>query len=475
MDENPNHFLQLTDAVTTRMCAVRIDPADAYLPVGRLFDKYLKRPPLAELLDEGRITEESAEVLTSLQDLVYMSTDEGRLTDVFAGVEVLQGPRTLGLEEVPEPERTRVRDTEVLLLDLTLDRNNVGYERNWKGFHRRRWDRNADVYSDFVAACLERELGADAVEEAPSLETTQQRLDLVKAVATRIWESEFENYSRFTGRKLVYKTGDETVMNIVEGVGGGICSEKVQALKFITDHYGLESEYVLAGPDVPEPVPEERLREMLTTFDFRFSRRFMRYWQHLALVYRIDGAEVLVDATNGNIPFMFLRDGEAAGILGYGPKAPVRVKMAVRPEDFYYHRVSQDIPEDLLFAMEGWVPHVDLVQVFDNELGLFISSGFMVAPVVYRSERAYERLRREYVEVCGREGLPCAVSSEWALDSDLGEGFAAQHEAVAARVMDARAHLLARYDDCHGPGHEAGLVVIGLRRYVSKDKLATGS
>ena len=54
------------------------------------------------------------------------------------------------------------------------------------------------------------------------------------------------------------------------------------------------------------------------------------------------------------------------------------VRMAVKEEDFYYHAVSQDIVEDMIFAMEGWIPYVDLVQVFDNELGLCISKDYMV-------------------------------------------------------------------------------------------------
>ena len=146
---------------------------------------------------------------------------------------------------------------------------------------------------------------AERAKRIGDLETTDDRSDFIHALALRIWEADFENYSRFAGRKLVFKSGDETVLNIAEG-RGGICSEKVQALKFLTDQYGLESEYVLSGPATPDPVPEDRLRQLLDTLDFRFSKRFMRYWQHLALLYKIDGAELLVDATNGNVPFLFV-------------------------------------------------------------------------------------------------------------------------------------------------------------------------
>ena len=167
-------------------------------------------------------------------------------------------------------------------------------------------------------------------------------------------ESEFENYSRFVGERLMFKTGDETVRNIAAG-SGGICTEKVQALKFLTDHYGLESEYVIGGDSAEGAVPVEKLREMLQTFDFRFARRYMRYWQHAALLYRIDGIPVLVDATNGNIPFLFLAGEAAEKLLGYENKPSVKVRMVEAEEDYYYHRVAQDIPQNLFFAMEGWL------------------------------------------------------------------------------------------------------------------------
>ena len=457
MSTNPNQILQITDAVTTRRAAVRIDPADADLPLSGLLDKYLKHAPLAGLVEDNRATEDSAETLASLQDLVYAVTDDGRLIDMFAGVEFAQGGRALSPGDSVAPLPIRVEGTDAALFDLVIDRENVGYERNWKGFNRRRWDRHAGTFSDFVDSCLDNDTNGE-----PGLETPDRQTAFIRSVAKRVWDADFENYSRFIGRKLVYKTGDETLLNIVAGAGG-ICSEKVQALKFITDHHGLESEIVFAGPDVPNPAPEDHLRELLSTFDFRASNRLMRYWQHLALLYHLDGADLLVDATNGNIPFLFLAADAADRLLGPVDKPPVRVRMAMRAEEFYYHRVSQDIPEKLLFAMEGWIPDIDLVQVFDNELGLYISSDFFVAPVIYRTKRAYSHLRRQYLQACVEARMPCAVSAKWDLDSPQGQRFVSRHEAAAARIMECEEHLLRRYDDCHGPGHEGGLAVIELQ------------
>ena len=456
-----NVILQFTDLVTTRRSALRIDPPDLDLTLENLLDKYLKHPPLALLREERRVAADSEETLTAIQDLVYISSDSGSLTGMFEGVEFLQDGRFLDADDTPHSEPVTIGEKDALVVDLRIDRTGVGYDRNWVGFHRRRWDRHSDTFTDFVAESLEMRFGSEFAKWSGGLKSTGDKTDFIHALALRIWEADFENYSRFSGRKLVFKSGDETVLNIIGG-RGGICSEKVQALKFLTDHFGLKSEYVLSGPATPDPVPEERLRQLLDTLDFRFSKRFMRYWQHLALLYRFDGMEFLVDATNGNVPFLFLSGPEAEGVLGYESKRPVRVRMAVKEEDFYYHRVSQDIVEDMIFAMEGWIPYVDLVQVFENELGLCITKDYMVAPVVFRMEKTFDTMRREYLRVCDEAGLDCEVSDQWGFTGPIGESFATGDPEKVEHILDSYDHLLDRYDEAHGPGHEAGLAVIRL-------------
>ena len=463
MSDEQNLILQMTDLVTGRRCPMRIDPQDWTLLLSGLLDKYLKDCPVQALVKDNALTPESAEVLQDLQDLVYVPSDGGRLRGMYAGVEFKQHDRTLGLDEVLEIETARVGGARVDLIDIAIDRTSAGYDRNWVGFHRRRWDRHAELYSSFVGETLARDYSGEEAERIVLLETTDHKVKLLRSLGRRIWESEFENYSRFVGRKLPFKTGDETVHSIIDGAGG-ICTEKVQALKFLTDHFGLQSEYILAGVDTKSPVPEDRLRELLTTFDFRFAKRYMRYWQHLALLYTIDGATVLVDDTNGNIPFLFLKGEEHRSLLDSDGKVPVAVRMVMEDEDFYYHSVSQDIPENLLFAMEGWIQHVDLVQVFENELGLLLTPDFYVTPIVFRHPRGYERERRRYLEACDRAGMECSVNSAWTLDSPLGRRFAERHPRASEKILLARDHLLERYDDWEGPGHDAGLVVVALQR-----------
>ena len=408
------------------------------------------------------MTGESAETLGNLQDLVYVVSDGGVRGEMFKGAAFRQGGRKTELESPPEAVVTREGDREVSLIDIEIDRMNVGYDRNWTGFHRSRWERDAPFYSRFVTDSLRRDHSEDQIGAILELVNKEQKVELLRSLAQRIWESQFENYSRFIGRKLRFKTGDETVRNIVDG-GGGICAEKVQALKFLTDHYGFRSEYVIAGHDTRRPVPEARLRELLVTFDFRFAKRDMRYWDHTALLYTLDGTTILVDATNGNIPFLFLENGAAERLLGYDDKSPLRVRMTVNDEDFYYHRVAQDIPRNLFFALEGWIADADLMQVFENELGLYVSEDWFVTPIAFKDRADYDRLERRYVQVCGRAGLDCSVSDTWDLDTPLGRRFAEQEAETSEKILLAKEHLLRRYDWWDGDGHQAGLVTVALR------------
>ena len=475
--------LQVTDGVSGRRFALRMDGEHAGWTLRRLLERYLRDCPLDELLLAGRVTPRSAEELQAIQDYVYAVSDEGALLDVYPGVVFRQGGAAVGLDETPVASTVRVGDADVALLDVAVDRLGAGYDRNWVGFHRRRWEADAGGYAEFVRETLDQGLGAGADEavagdrervqeslersicsgadDAVAMDSPEDAKRVVRALARRVWDSHFENYSRFSGRMITYKTGDETVRNISEGAGG-ICSEKVQALKFLTDRLGLRSRYVLAGADALPPVPEDRLREMLTTFDFRFSKRYMRYWQHVALVYNIGGEEVLVDATNGNVPFLFLEGEAAQRLLRDENKVGLPVRMAVRRERFYYHHVDQSIVEDLYFAMEGWIEDVDLMQVFDNELGLYISRGYFVTPLAYRSDAAFARLAGEYTSASDAAGLRCEVGREWTLDTPLGGRFAAEEPDAAAAVMASRDGLLERFDEYHGDGHDAGLVVVEL-------------
>ena len=460
MDDFPL-ILRISDSYTRRTAALRLERADRHTTLGDILDKYLRSSSVESLLESGAITSDSLRSLSALKDLVYSCNDQGTLTGIFSGIEFrkenvrLEGGEPLQFHESKVGERT------VNLAELTVDRTNAGYDRNWKGFHRRRWDNEPEFFAGFVGETLETALGREKGQRALSLGSFHDRAVFLKTLAKRIWDAPFENYSRFSGQKLMFKTGDETVSNIAAGAGG-ICTEKVQALKFLTDHYGFESEYLIGGDGARPPVPLFRMREMLQTFDFRFARRYMRYWQHAALVYYLDGRTVLVDATNGNIPFLFLEGQAAEALLREHEKEHVRLRMVEVEEEYFYHRVPQDIPLNLFFAMEGWITDADLVQVFENELGLFLSSDFYVMPVPFRSEAEFEKLAGQYQAIASRAGYDCQVSREWSLRSNLGDQFARQEPQGAEGILASRDHLLLRYNEWDVPGHDAGLALMRL-------------
>ena len=463
----PSLILRIIDTVSGRSAALRLDdPADRAAPLGRLLERYLRNAPNDDrLMRTGAITTDGLRSLRSLQDLVYRSDYSGRLTDVFAGVRFLQQGRPAGLAQPASVQSATAGDVPLDLIDVAVDRTDAGYDRNWVGFHLRRWRHDPHCYETFVRTAVVAAYGPSDADRVLRLDTPCRQRQLIRALAVRIWNSDFENYSRFVDEGLRFKTGDETVRNIATGAGG-ICTEKVQALKFLTDHYQLESEYLLGGPNAPGPLPADRLREVLDTFDFRFAQRHMRYWQHAALLYRVDGEPLLVDATNGNIPFLFLR-GEAGRQLlddsAGGDRSSVRVRMVAEAEDYHYHRVDQDIPQNLFFALEGWLDDTDLVQVFENELGLYLSDRHYVMPLPYRSEGEYRRLKSRYEELCRRASFQADVSADWTLDGPVGQELAARRPTVAAGVLAAEDKLIARYNWWDCPDHRAGLAVIALR------------
>ena len=457
-------FLRWTDSLTGRSCVVRVADSDIGAPLAVLEAKYLALDRPRDLVDAGLALADSIADLEAIQDLAFSLSPGGALLGALPGAVYRRGVRELRPEDAPMGKAASVDGVPVSLLDISIDRSEVEPPLDRTGFARRRWDRNRAAFQAFaedaVRGCGDSESASSS--PPPSLDDERGRLEFLRRLALAVWRSPFENYSRFTERKIPYKTGDETVLNIIAG-RGGICSEKVRALKFLTDEYGFKSRYVFAGPDAAGPMPVDRLRQALSRLDFAAARADMRYWQHTALEYIVGGERVLVDATNGNIPFMFARGSEADGVLDEREPAPVRVRMGTYGEDFYYHRAPDDLAESLFYAMENYVPEIDLVQVFDNELGLAITRNFLISPIPYKTEREYDGLAQIYANLAAPRGLDYDVSPNWELEGGVGRAFADSEPSAAGGVMESREHLLRRYERFEGGGYAMGLAAVRLR------------
>jgi len=454
----PIFVLDVRDAATGKQVAIELTRDRALRPLGALLGETLRAEP-EDLVACGRLAPQHVDTFFRLQDLIYPVDDRGALAErPYAGL--IWRRRDDGVLLPPEQpalfERVRRADApDVLLLSLEVDRQGLRYERNWRGFHARRSARFRSDAQRLLAEALdgwsvvggrwsERESGTD--HRPP---TTDHRL--IEAAAQRIWQADFENYSRFLTPAIRLKTGDETVASILGG-WGGVCTEKVLALKYLTDAHGIESRVVFAGPHTRAPIPLGELRVMLDeldSYDFTYARRYMRYWDHVALEYELgDGSRWLVDPSNGNTPFLC---DPAAPYLDEGSKRrSIPVRMLAVEEPVMYHRVPESLGLDFLFAWETWVADVDLMQVFDNHLGLLVGREFYVTVAVWGSETkrsvAIDGWRR-YAEEQGlrlglleRDGLTVTEAERCTAAS-----FAASQPQQSRACMDALPGLLRRY------------------------------
>ena len=201
-----NTILHLRDLVTSREYEVRINSEDKFSTLGSLLSRYLKKPLLDSLLLENRMTLNSFENLSYIQDLVYKCLPGGTLGDIYSGVVFKQGDQKLGLNDAPKVEELTLNQRQIILITINIDRTNVGYDRNWQLFHKRRWDKDPEKYIGFVENCLAIQADTQSFTSKHIPDNPIQQISFVKAIAHRIWDSDFENYSLFIDKKLMYKT-----------------------------------------------------------------------------------------------------------------------------------------------------------------------------------------------------------------------------------------------------------------------------
>ena len=80
-----------------------------------------------------------------------------------------------------------------------------------------------------------------------------------------------------------------------------------------------------AGPDAAGRLPVKRLRHVLDTFDFRGAASAMRYWQHMALEFTVDGERLLTagSLTVRNFHFSKAENGDKLDEPVFGPGEPI--------------------------------------------------------------------------------------------------------------------------------------------------------
>jgi len=441
-NDEMQYVLQITDFPDRFKSAMRIDP-EAFDSFGDLLDNYIK------VIDEEGMTQESAKNLGVIQDCIYKIDDDGELLDLYEGLVLRQDDDVVALEDKPEFQLVQSEDhPDFMLLDLTLDRSQITEEGNPYGYNIRKWNKNSASFEPFVRECVVEKYGSKA-DRILNLDTLEDQKNFLRAVGEKIWESDFELYSRFIGDKLWFKDPAETLRNIIAG-RGGTCTEKCSAMKLISDVYGFKSEYLLGGPGAKGPFPADALREMLETLDFDLGKKYMTYWEHMALLYELDDGDVMIDVANGNIPFLFLTGDKIEELLREDNKKSVKVKMVLRDEEFYYHVTPQDIPEYLLEVMQDWTEDIDLIHVFDDGLGLLVSEDYYVWPIMYTDEDEKMVEYNWWLEVKERQNLPAAeLLDNFSLPGVVVNEFKEKYPQKYVDLIEASDYLVERYNESY--------------------------
>ena len=183
-DAHPT-LLRWTDFLTGRTCTLRVEDSDAGAPLGSLVSKYLTGADPDALPDalvkRRRMLPGAAAALAAIQDLTHALTDEGALDGLAPGSVFKLGVRELSAREAVPVSRARVQGAEVGLLDVTIDRSETDYSRNWIGFHRRRWLRSESKFLGFVARAIRA--GGDDANRVLSLNDHASRMEFLRRMA----------------------------------------------------------------------------------------------------------------------------------------------------------------------------------------------------------------------------------------------------------------------------------------------------
>ena len=193
---------------------------------------------------------------------------------------------------------------------------------------------------------------------------TANKVRFLFGVARVIHAAPFENFSKIiAGRQ--FRCGYEMWSNMAQGFGG-VCGEKTAALKFICDILSIPNRPVLGSDDLIPDDFEESLRAYV---DSGGSEELPLDIHHHILEITVDSSRYLVDASNGNIPLVFL-DGDGADALISGG---FRARMVYRVDRMMMRRSSTWTGDMIETLSEYHVPELHLQYVFKQGLGLHIS------------------------------------------------------------------------------------------------------
>lgn len=463
------HAVLLAEGTTRQRAAIGVDPEQTRVVADAL--ELFRRPP-DELVAAGRLPRSGVTPFLEMGECLFAVAADGELGALRERLRLLRGHEQVGpgspllFERRPLPGGAR----EVMLAELTIDRRDGEYDRDWRAYHLRKRRQAAGEVEAFLLEAAAARHGRARAERALASGDERDRALLLEAAARRVFEAPFELYSRFVGERRLIKDGLATLRNVAAGHGGA-CSEKAQAVRFVADALELPAAYVLAGPNTRGEVPVDTLLQILESFEVQYTSSAQAFWNHLAVLVEIGGEEVLVDASNGNIPFLWTRGEELAAMLDRRGRARrgIAHRYVVGSDELFYHRVDQRVPERLLFALElGWAdPHIDIVQALDDELGLMSMPDLWLGVLAYRDEAERRTLHQWYLDRWLAPGHVRGV--EFAADcleapGPMAEELRARYPAAARAATEGRTYIEERLEEANpGASYRVEFIVAGRR------------
>jgi len=206
-------------------------------------------------------------------------------------------------------------------------------------------------------------------DEFPGNLDAVNKLRFLYRIAALVHAAPFENFSKIvTG--IPFRSGAEMWPNMAAGFGG-ICAEKTAAVKFICDVLNIPS-FPIVGASTK--IPDDYHQKLRIYIESEGACEPSPWIQHHLIVVEIGGGRFLIDTTNGNVPFLFLNDADMQPFLAHGMQA----RMVHAVEHLYLRRVPNWVGDVLLTLCEFHVPDLQFQYMFDQGLGMEITSSLYV-------------------------------------------------------------------------------------------------
>lgn len=415
------HIIQITDRWSKRRFVMKLNSSDEFKNISDLI-KFLKNDDskiTEALLNDKRISSNGIEALEDIRAFAFNILDNGMLGEMFDEVYFSIDGHMLFPDDEILFEKRFIQQSgyeNTFVANIVLHRDDLPFTRNWAGYYKRFWNK---AYKDFIVDII-KEAYPDSYDNILVLENKDSVIKFWQAVAKKVFYAPYEIYSRYLGRRVTFKTGPETLKEIMNGRGGN-CSEKAAALDFIRCNFDLEGHMILSGNNASEEFPYTHLRNALNRGSTIFTGDNQKYWEHFASLFVVDDEKILVDATGGPMPFLFVRGNEALEYLNQ--EKSQKVQFIAQKENYYYHDAPLDITYDGFYNMEAFLPDIDLYHVFgpegeDSPFGLYIRPDLWICPNAYRTEDEYKQHLKSWSEYANLSEVITNLEMYQTLDSD---------------------------------------------------------